>query len=324
MLPPDSFILANKLSGLPRILWWQSSDVIERVALTKACAQGHLGPIVRIQAYLAAPTIDWQQAVTNPVKRARLEREEEKEEEEEEQKEATENGDDDYDNILCEEDILAAAASGNLKGASPLYFAAANGHLAVVRFLVWDGGADVNKTTARGRTPLYAAAGNGHLQVVKWLVEWGGADVDRTTRRGRTALLCAMARGQEGVVRWLAEARLPKATSACCVFLGGGCALEGVVRWLAEARLPRLVLRGHAVWTNNPRCLTALTLGVQARLRPVLASYVQVALGRVGPGPGVQELQDLMVQYALPTGWKQTQQAVDCLAAHERMIILKH
>ena len=72
------------------------------------------------------------------------------------------------------------------QGATPLFIAAQNGHLDVVRHLV-EVGADKDKARDDGATPLYIAAENGHLDVVRHLVEVG-ADKDKALQL-RTAIL---------------------------------------------------------------------------------------------------------------------------------------
>jgi ankyrin repeat protein len=59
-----------------------------------------------------------------------------------------------------------------------LYLAAHENHIEVVKFLVLDGKADVNKASTEGATPLYIAAQNKYIEVVKFLVLDGKADVN--------------------------------------------------------------------------------------------------------------------------------------------------
>ena len=60
------------------------------------------------------------------------------------------------------------------EGASPLWMAAQEGHLAVIQCLL-EHGADVNKTRTNGMTPLHAAALNGHAEVLTCLMNWGAS-----------------------------------------------------------------------------------------------------------------------------------------------------
>jgi len=52
---------------------------------------------------------------------------------------------------------------------TPLHFAAQNGHLCVVEYLV-NQKADINERNKYDWTPLHFAAQNGHLSVVEYLV----------------------------------------------------------------------------------------------------------------------------------------------------------
>jgi ankyrin repeat protein len=86
---------------------------------------------------------------------------------------------------------------------TPLAFAAQNGHEAVVKLLV-ENGADRESKTKDGWTPLACAASNGHEAVVKLLLE-RGADHESKTKDGLTPLTCAASNGHEAVVKLLLE-----------------------------------------------------------------------------------------------------------------------
>jgi hypothetical protein len=75
--------------------------------------------------------------------------------------------------------------------------------LAVVRSLVKDLGADVNRRTKDGCTPLYIAAEMGHLDVVRFLVDDLGADVNEATKYGSTPLMTAAEGLRHDIVRYL-------------------------------------------------------------------------------------------------------------------------
>ena len=90
-------------------------------------------------------------------------------------------------------------------GATPLYIAAQEGHLEVVRCLVGQG-ANVDQDNKDGSTPLYIAAHHGHLAVVQLLVE-NGANVNHANNNGITPLYIATQKGHREVVQYLAGQR---------------------------------------------------------------------------------------------------------------------
>ena len=68
-----------------------------------------------------------------------------------------------------------------------------NGHLAVVRYLVEEHGAQLDQCDDDGDTPLHLACMNGHLAVVRYLVEEHGAQLDtRATTKASTPIHCGM------------------------------------------------------------------------------------------------------------------------------------
>ena len=105
--------------------------------------------------------------------------------------------------------LIEAGADMNAKDAqyhedTALLVAARGGHLEVVRLLV-EAGADMNAANARGATALLVAAQQGHLEVVRLLIE-AGADVNVANADGETALLDQAARGHLEEVRLLLKA----------------------------------------------------------------------------------------------------------------------
>ncbi len=76
----------------------------------------------------------------------------------------------------------------------PLHFAAADGHIEVVRLLLEDG-AHVSATNEGGETPLHYAANHGHIEVVKVLLD-NGADVSAKGTGCGTPLQWAARNGQ--------------------------------------------------------------------------------------------------------------------------------
>ena len=76
---------------------------------------------------------------------------------------------------------------------SPLHFAAAFGHLDVVKFLTEDMKCDSNLKGRYGRTPLHYASENGHLEVVKYLVDTLHCDPLCAGKKKQTPLHLAVA-----------------------------------------------------------------------------------------------------------------------------------
>jgi hypothetical protein len=78
-------------------------------------------------------------------------------------------------------------------GATPLHYAATNGHVEALKTLVALG-ADMEAKSAKGGTPLHEAACYGHVEAVQALVALG-ADMQAKTANGETPLLICRRRG---------------------------------------------------------------------------------------------------------------------------------
>ena len=93
-------------------------------------------------------------------------------------------------NIEAVTQHLAAGADVNVKddnwGATPLHFAARNGHKDVAELLVVKGAA-MNTKDDDGRTPLHLVAGTGHNEITELLIA-KGADVNAKDKRSFTPL----------------------------------------------------------------------------------------------------------------------------------------
>jgi ankyrin repeat protein len=88
-------------------------------------------------------------------------------------------------------------------GVTPLYVAAQQGHLAVVKYLITQGKAAVNQACQDGATPLYVAARKGYLEVVRYLIERGQAAINQVCKDGATPLCIAVCYDHLEVVQYL-------------------------------------------------------------------------------------------------------------------------
>ena len=88
-------------------------------------------------------------------------------------------------------------------GTTPLFMAAHQAHLEVVRVLVESGANKDRSKTDDGATTVFIAAQRGHLEVVRFLVESGANKDQSKTDDGATPLFIAAAKGHLEVVRVL-------------------------------------------------------------------------------------------------------------------------
>uniref|UniRef100_A0A0E0RJM7 Serine/threonine-protein kinase BSK1-like TPR repeats domain-containing protein n=1 Tax=Oryza rufipogon TaxID=4529 RepID=A0A0E0RJM7_ORYRU len=87
-------------------------------------------------------------------------------------------------------------------GLSALHFAASHGHLDCCKFLVEESGLDVNSVGHKGETPVFYAAIDGNVQVLGYLLDHGGDPV-KPEERGCTPLHNAAENGHDEAVRLL-------------------------------------------------------------------------------------------------------------------------
>jgi ankyrin repeat protein len=71
-------------------------------------------------------------------------------------------------------------------GRTALLCAAYTGHLAVVRWLIKEGGASITEAASGGMSALIMAGMEGHCTLAQWLLEKGGASIDEGTSHGIT------------------------------------------------------------------------------------------------------------------------------------------
>jgi ankyrin repeat protein len=120
---------------------------------------------------------------------------------------------------VSEEMILACCKDGDitklrlwnslgvnlLYSESPLIRAVGHGQVDVVRYLVEEVGADVNRATVRGLTPLIMAAVTGNVIMLRYLGKELGANVNSALDIGTTALIMAAESHHVGIVRCLVK-----------------------------------------------------------------------------------------------------------------------
>jgi ankyrin repeat protein len=91
----------------------------------------------------------------------------------------------------------------NNLGCTPLQTASFDGNLKIINILI-ENGADVNKADVAGYSPLYTAANNGHLEAVKLLIE-KGADINQLGNSGWTPLFSAAISGFPEIVKLMID-----------------------------------------------------------------------------------------------------------------------
>lgn len=101
--------------------------------------------------------------------------------------------------VECQVDIGRA----NIDGMTPVLIAAQNGRTEVVRLLI-DAGANFSETLRGGEGSVYMSAERGHLEVVRLLAD-RKADIEKSNKYGATPVFKAALGGHASVVRLLAE-----------------------------------------------------------------------------------------------------------------------
>ena len=83
-------------------------------------------------------------------------------------------------------------------GYTALWQAAWYGHAEIVKLLLTEGNAEVDKPSNSGTTPLYIAAKEGRTEIVKLLLR-GGADANKAKNDGWTPLRIAKHKGHRAI-----------------------------------------------------------------------------------------------------------------------------
>ena len=105
---------------------------------------------------------------------------------------------------LCESGAAKDQTGDGIENQTPLWVAAASGHLEVVVRYLCEVGASKDKPNTNGATPLAIAASYGLVDVVRTLCE-AGAGRDKQDKSGATPLLTAALYNHFDVVRCLCE-----------------------------------------------------------------------------------------------------------------------
>ena len=138
-----------------------------------------------------------------------------------------------------------------IKEATPLWCAAAVGHLGIVKLLV-EYGANINSKTCSNSTPLRAACYSGYLNIVEFLIEHG-ADINTLNYAKETSISLACWKEQYSVVEYMirkgADINIKSASGATALHY---CANNGSVK------LTDLLLQNGAIITTNENNETPL------------------------------------------------------------------
>ena len=90
-------------------------------------------------------------------------------------------------------------------GATPIHFAARNGRLDCLEWLVTRSGVSPNAVTVNGNTAAHDAAATGHVECLRYLLDNTKCSAKDVTSEGATVLHLASRFGQTQAVKWLVE-----------------------------------------------------------------------------------------------------------------------
>ncbi|KAL6622580.1 hypothetical protein ACP70R_032459 [Stipagrostis hirtigluma subsp. patula] len=177
-----------------------------------------------------------------------------------------------------------------IKGQNALHFLALKSRLETCRFLIEELGFDVNSRSAEGETPMFFAAINGSIPLLQYLLDRGG-DPAAPDSRGFTPLHNAADYGRCEAVRLLLSKGVPVAPVSYCgtpLHLAAARDYDQVVKILLEHGAdPNIVVKNvlpplvNACYGNSLKCMKLLIeAGADANTkmptgRPVLMAAVE-------------------------------------------------
>jgi|EP01043_Picozoa_sp_COSAG02_P053696 ankyrin repeat protein len=214
-------------------------------------------------------------------------------------------------------DVFAAAASGSIEemqqlllahagdgqpsksqlrvvdeaGRTLLYSACMHGNVAVARFLVDRGWADVAQPSQLGMTPVCAAACQGHLSAVRFLCEGPSSDevdIEIGDRYGARPVFLACMSGHEDVVRYLVEEQRADIVS---------CTNEGQTCFFTACDHGKLQIVHYLAGLLSPKDIAAVT---KRGWSPLIAAACRGHDGVVEFLLDEQQLRDMGVATADP------------------------